>query len=317
MHILITGGAGFIGSHLCDRLLEDGHDVVVLDNLVTGSLDNIAHITQDKSFRFINQNVAEYIDLQDPVDAVMHFASPASPSQTAPNGYLQLPIQTLKAGALGTLNALGVAKKYNAIFMLASTSEVYGDPLVHPQTEDYWGNVNPIGPRSVYDEAKRFAEALTMAYHRTHNVKTRIVRIFNTYGPRMAIDDGRVVPNFICQALRNDPLTIYGDGSQTRSFCYVSDLIDGIVLLLNSNITSPTNIGNPHEITILEFAQTINRLINNPAGTILENNRTQGDPEQRKPNITKANQMLSWHPKVKLEKGLAETISFFKNQLDD
>ena len=317
MHILITGGAGFIGSHLCDRLLEDGHNVVVLDNLVTGSLDNIAHITQDKNFRFINQNVAEYIDLQDPVDAVMHFASPASPSQTAPNGYLQLPIQTLKAGALGTLNALGVAKKYNAIFMLASTSEVYGDPLVHPQTEDYWGNVNPIGPRSVYDEAKRFAEALTMAYHRTHNVKTRIVRIFNTYGPRMAIDDGRVVPNFICQALRNDPLTIYGDGSQTRSFCYVSDLIDGIVLLLNSNITSPTNIGNPHEITILEFAQTINRLINNPAGTILENNRTQGDPEQRKPNITKANQMLSWHPKVKLEKGLAETISFFKNQLDD
>jgi len=317
MHILITGGAGFIGSHLCDRLLEDGHNVVVLDNLVTGSLDNIAHITQDKNFRFINQNVAEYIDLQDPVDAVMHFASPASPSQTAPNGYLQLPIQTLKAGALGTLNALGVAKKYNSIFMLASTSEVYGDPLVHPQTEDYWGNVNPIGPRSVYDEAKRFAEALTMAYHRTHNVKTRIVRIFNTYGPRMAIDDGRVVPNFICQALRNDPLTIYGDGSQTRSFCYVSDLIDGIVLLLNSNITSPTNIGNPHEITILEFAQTINRLINNPAGTILENNRTQGDPEQRKPNITKANQMLSWHPKVKLEKGLAETISFFKNQLDD
>ena len=317
MHILITGGAGFIGSHLCDRLLEDGHNVVVLDNLVTGSLDNIAHITQDKNFRFINQNVAEYIDLQDPVDAVMHFASPASPSQTAPNGYLQLPIQTLKAGALGTLNALGVAKKYNAIFMLASTSEVYGDPLVHPQTEDYWGNVNPIGPRSVYDEAKRFAEALTMAYHRTHNVKTRIVRIFNTYGPRMAIDDGRVVPNFICQALRNDPLTIYGDGSQTRSFCYVSDLIDGIILLLNSDITSPTNIGNPHEITILEFAQTINRLINNPAGTILENNRTQGDPEQRKPNITKANQMLSWHPKVKLEKGLAETISFFKNQLDD
>ncbi|HAJ05849.1 MAG TPA: NAD-dependent dehydratase [Chloroflexi bacterium] len=317
MHILITGGAGFIGSHLCDRLLEDGHNVVVLDNLVTGSLDNIAHITQDKNFRFINQNVAEYIDLQDPVDAVMHFASPASPSQTAPNGYLQLPIQTLKAGALGTLNALGVAKKYNSIFMLASTSEVYGDPLVHPQTEDYWGNVNPIGPRSVYDEAKRFAEALTMAYHRTHNVKTRIVRIFNTYGPRMAIDDGRVVPNFICQALRNDPLTIYGDGSQTRSFCYVSDLIDGIILLLNSDITSPTNIGNPHEITILEFAQTINRLINNPAGTILENNRTQGDPEQRKPNITKANQMLSWHPKVKLEKGLAETISFFKNQLDD
>ena len=317
MRILITGGAGFVGSHLCDRLLADRHSVIVLDNLITGSIDNVAHLTDTKMFRFINQNVAYYIDLPNPVEAVMHFASPASPSQTAPNGYLQLPIQTLKAGALGTLNALGVAKRYDALFMLASTSEVYGDPLVHPQNENYWGNVDPVGPRSVYDEAKRFAEALTMAYHRTHGVRTRIVRIFNTYGPRMSLDDGRVVPNFICQALKGKPLTVYGDGSQTRSFCYVDDLVDGLTRLMSSGITEPTNIGNPHEVTILQFAHTINGLTDNSAGTILEDKRTQGDPQQRKPDISKAEKLLSWKPQVKLEEGLTRTISYFRNKLSD
>ena len=315
MRILITGGAGFIGSHLCDRLLADGHSVVVLDNLITSSISNVAHLTDSNMFRFINQNVANYIDLPEPVEAVMHFASPASPSQTAPNGYLQLPIQTLKAGALGTLNALGVAKRHDALFVLASTSEVYGDPLVHPQDEDYWGNVDPVGPRSVYDEAKRFAEALTMAYNRTHGVKTRIVRIFNTYGPRMALDDGRVVPNFICQALQGKPLTIYGDGLQTRSFCYVDDLVDGILRLMSSGITKPTNIGNPHEITILEFADTINGLADNTAGTILEDKRTQGDPQQRKPDISRAENLLNWTPQVTLEEGLTRTISYFRSKL--
>jgi dTDP-glucose 4,6-dehydratase len=315
MRILITGGAGFIGSHLCDRLLAEGHSVVVLDNLVTGSIDNVAHLTDTKMFRFINQNVADYIDLPRPVEAVMHFASPASPSQTAPKGYLQLPIQTLKAGALGTLNALGVAKSYGAIFVLASTSEVYGDPLVHPQTEDYWGNVDPVGLRSVYDEAKRFAEALTMAYNRTHGVRTRIVRIFNTYGPRMALDDGRVVPNFICQALKGKSLTVYGDGSQTRSFCYIDDLLDGIIRLMSSEIPEPTNIGNPHEVTILEFANTINGLTDNTAGTILEDKRTQGDPQQRKPDISRAKKLLGWKPQVTLEEGLTRTISYFRSKL--
>ena len=315
MRILITGGAGFIGSHLCDRLLADGHSVVVLDNLITSSINNVAHLTDSNMFRFINQNVADYIDLPEPVEAVMHFASPASPSQTAPNGYLQLPIQTLKAGALGTLNALGVAKRYDALFVLASTSEVYGDPLVHPQDEDYWGNVDPVGLRSVYDEAKRFAEALTTAYNRTHGVKTRIVRIFNTYGPRMALDDGRVVPNFICQALKGKPLTIYGDGLQTRSFCYVDDLIDGILHLMSSGITKPTNIGNPHEITILRFADTINGLADNTAGTILEDKRTQGDPQQRKPDISRAKKLLNWTPQVTLEEGLTRTISYFRSKL--
>tara|TARA_B100002003_G_scaffold224235_1_gene229454 strand:- start:589 stop:1548 length:960 start_codon:yes stop_codon:yes gene_type:complete len=315
MRILITGGAGFIGSHLCDRLLAEGHSVVVLDNLVTGSIDNVAHLTDTKMFRFINQNVADYIDLPRPVEAVMHFASPASPSQTAPKGYLQLPIQTLKAGALGTLNALGVAKSYGAIFVLASTSEVYGDPLVHPQTEDYWGNVDPVGLRSVYDEAKRFAEALTMAYNRTHGVRTRIVRIFNTYGPRMALDDGRVVPNFICQALKGKSLTVYGDGSQTRSFCYIDDLLDGIIRLMSSEIPEPTNIGNPHEVTILEFAKTINGLTDNTAGTILEDKRTQGDPQQRKPDISRAKKLLGWKPQVTLEEGLTRTISYFRSKL--
>ena len=315
MRILLTGGAGFIGSHLCDRMLTDGHSVIAMDNLITGSTDNIAHITAGKRFRFVVHNVANYIDLSESVDAVMHFASPASPSQTAPTSYLQLPIQTLKAGALGTLNALGVAKKYKALFMLASTSEVYGDPLEHPQSETYWGNVDPVGPRSVYDEAKRFAEALTMAYQRTHGVNTRIVRIFNTYGPRMALDDGRVVPNFIGQALRGRALTIYGDGTQTRSFCYVDDLIDGIMSLLQSQEISPVNLGNPHEITVMEFAQKINHLTGNTAGIVFEDGRTHGDPQQRKPDISRARERLNWKPQVPLEQGLKRTIDFFKEKV--
>ena len=315
MHILITGGAGFIGSHLCDRLLADGHSVIAMDNLITGSSENIAHMTGSEGFRFVFHNVSDYIQLSEPVDAVMHFASPASPSQTAPTGYLQLPIQTLKAGALGTLNALGVAKKHTSLFMLASTSEVYGDPFEHPQRESYWGNVDPVGPRSVYDEAKRFAEALTMAYHRTHRVDTRIARIFNTYGPRMALDDGRVVPNFIGQALRGAALTVYGDGKQTRSFCYVDDLVDGIVRLLHSGESAPVNLGNPHELNMIEFAQTINHLTGNAAGIVFEDGRTHGDPQQRQPDISQAIERLNWEPQVSLEQGLQHTIAFFKEQL--
>ena len=312
MRILITGGAGFIGSHLCDRFLSEGHSVIAIDNLITGSTRNIQHLAGRDDFTFIKHNVSEYIFVEGNVDAVLHFASPASPSQTAPTGYLQLPIQTLKVGALGTLNALGVAKAKNAKFILASTSEVYGDPLEHPQKESYWGHVDPIGPRSVYDEAKRFAEALTMAYHRTHNVNTRIVRIFNTYGPRMQLDDGRVVPNFVGQALRHEPLTVYGDGSQTRSFCFVTDLVDGIARLLNSDEHDPTNIGNPNEISILEFAKAINLITDNPAGIqIVASGRTQGDPQQRKPDISKAKRVLNWEPKVKLDDGLQKTIEYF------
>ena len=315
MRILLTGGAGFIGSHLCDRLLADGHSVIAMDNLITGSSDNIAHLTGNESFRFVFHNVADYINLPEPVDVVLHFASPASPSQTAPTSYLQLPIQTLKAGARGTLNALGVAKKHTAMFLLASTSEVYGDPLEHPQRETYWGNVDPVGPRSVYDEAKRFAEALTMAYHRTHGVDTRIARIFNTYGPRMALDDGRVVPNFIGQALHGAALTVYGDGAQTRSFCYVDDLVDGLIQLLHSGESAPVNLGNPHEVTILEFAQIINRLTENTAGTVFEDGRTRGDPQQRQPDISRAEERLAWKPQVPLEQGLQRTIAFFKEKL--
>ncbi len=315
MRILLTGGAGFIGSHLCDRLLADGHRVIAMDNLITGSTENIAHLTGRGSFSFVFHNTADYINLSEPVDAVMHFASPASPSQTAPTSYLQLPIQTMKAGALGTLNALGVAKKYTALFILASTSEVYGDPLEHPQHEGYCGNVDPVGPRSVYDEAKRFAEALTMAYHRTHDVDTRIARIFNTYGPRMALDDGRVVPNFIGQALRGMALTVYGVGAQTRSFCYVDDLVDGIVRLLHSGETAPINLGNPHELTILEFAQTINRLTKNSAGLVFEEGRTHGDPQQRQPDISRAKERLNWEPQISLTEGLQRTIAFFKEKL--
>lgn len=313
MRILITGGAGFIGSHLCDRLLAEGHTVIAMDNLITGHIRNIQHLAGRADFRFIKHNVSDYIYVDGPLDAVLHFASPASPSKTAPTGYLQLPIQTLKVGALGTLNALGVAKAKGARFMLASTSEVYGDPLEHPQKETYWGHVDPVGVRSVYDEAKRFAEALTMAYYRTHGVDTRIVRIFNTYGPRMELDDGRVVPNFVGQALRGEPLTVYGDGSQTRSFCYVDDLVDGIVRLLWSDEHYPTNIGNPNEITIHAFAEKVNAVTGNPAGLrFVPEGRTQGDPQQRRPDISKAKALLGWTPKVELEDGLRRTIEYFR-----
>jgi dTDP-glucose 4,6-dehydratase len=313
MRILITGGAGFIGSHLCDRLLAAGHRVIAMDNLITGSTRNIQHLAGRDDFLFIKHNVSNYIFVEGPLDAVLHFASPASPSQTAATSYLQLPIQTLKVGALGTHNALGVAKAKNARFLLASTSEIYGDPLEHPQQETYWGHVDPVGPRSVYDEAKRFAEAITMAYHRTHDVDTRIVRIFNTYGPRMQLDDGRVVPNFVGQALRGEPLTVYGDGSQTRSFCFVADLVEGIVRLLESDEHMPVNLGNPREVTILEFAQVINRLTGNQGGIqFVPQGRTQGDPQRRRPDITRAQQILGWEPATALEDGLTQTIEYFR-----
>jgi dTDP-glucose 4,6-dehydratase len=316
MRILITGGAGFIGSHLCDRLLGQGHSVIAIDNLITGSTRNIQHLAGRDDFRFIKHNVSDYIYVDGPLDAVLHFASPASPSQTAATSYLQLPIQTLKVGALGTHNALGVAKAKAAKFLLASTSEIYGDPLEHPQKETYWGHVDTIGPRSVYDEAKRFAEAITMAYHRTHGVDTRIVRIFNTYGPRMQLDDGRVVPNFVGQALRHEPLTVYGDGAQTRSFCYVDDLVDGILRLLAGDEHLPVNIGNPTEVTILEFAQVINGLTDNPAGLrLVPGGRTAGDPQRRRPDISKAHQVLGWQPSTALEDGLRQTIEYFQDTI--
>ncbi len=310
MRILVTGGAGFLGSHLCDRLLGEGHHVIAMDNLITGSTDNIAHLAGNKYFQFIEHDVTQYIYLKGPLDAILHFASPASPVD-----YLELPIQTLKVGSLGTHNALGLALAKGARLLLASTSEVYGDPIVHPQPETYWGNVNPIGPRGVYDEAKRFAEAMTMAYHRAHGVDTRIVRIFNTYGPRMRLDDGRVVPNFVGQALRGEPLTVYGDGKQTRSFCFVSDLVDGIYRLLLSDEIDPVNIGNPAELTIGQFAEVINRLTQNPAGAIFEPLPVD-DPKQRKPDITKARTLLGWEPKVALEQGMEQTIDWFAEKLN-
>src|SRR5688572_11420420 len=294
MRILVTGGAGFLGSHLVERLLAEGHEVIAMDNLITGTTDNIAHLAGNERFSFIRHNVTNYIYLKGNLDAILHFASPASPVD-----YLELPIQTLKVGSLGTHNALGLALAKGARFLLASTSEVYGDPLVHPQTEDYWGHVNPIGPRGVYDEAKRFAEAMTMAYHRTHGVQTRIVRIFNTYGPRMRLNDGRVVPNFMSQALLGKPLTVYGEGSQTRSFCYVTDLVDGIYRLLLSDEAEPVNIGNPIEITIREFAERINALTGNQAGIRFEP-LPMDDPRQRQPDITKARRLLGWSPQVQL-----------------
>ena len=303
MRVLVTGGAGFLGSHLCDRLLAEGHDVIAMDNLITGSTDNIVHLAGNRHFQFIHHDVTEYIYVKGPLDAILHFASPASPID-----YLELPIQTLKVGSLGTHNALGLALVKGARFLLASTSEIYGDPLLHPQEESYWGNVNPIGPRGVYDEAKRFAEAMTMAYHRAHGVSTRIVRIFNTYGPRMRLRDGRVVPNFVSQALRGEPLTVYGEGKQTRSFCYVSDLIDGIYRLLMSEEVDPVNIGNPTEMNILEFATVINELTGNPAG-IRFDPLPVDDPQQRKPDITKARRLLGWEPQVDLRTGMAQTIS--------
>lgn len=316
MRILITGAAGFLGSNLSDRLLSEGHEVVGMDNFITGSPENLAHITGHPGFTFIRHDVSHFIFVPGALDAIMHFASPASPNPNSPFGYLNLPIQTMKAGALGTHNTLGVARAQEARFMLASTSEIYGDPLEHPQTETYWGHVDPIGPRSVYDEAKRFAEALTMAYHRFHNVNTRIVRIFNTYGPRMHVDDGRVVPNFLQQALRGQPLTIYGDGSQTRSFCYVDDLIEGIYRLLLSDEHGPVNIGNPVETTILEFAKVINQLTGNTAGIIFKpGSRGEGDPQRRQPDITRAREILGWQAKIDMEEGLLKTIAYFKMKL--
>ena len=309
MRILVTGGAGFLGSHLCDRLLAEGHDVIAMDNLITGSTDNIAHLSSNRRFQFIHHDVTNYIYLKGPLDAILHFASPASPID-----YLELPIQTLKVGSLGTHNALGLALAKEARLLLASTSEVYGDPMVHPQQESYWGNVNPIGPRGVYDEAKRFAEAMTMAYHRSHGVDTRIVRIFNTYGPRMRLRDGRVVPNFVSQALRSEPLTVYGEGKQTRSFCYVSDLVDGIYRLLMSNESEPVNIGNPAELTIHDFAKVINELTGNPAGIRFEPLPVD-DPKQRQPDISKARRVLGWEPKVDLRTGMTQTVEWFRNQL--
>jgi dTDP-glucose 4,6-dehydratase len=305
--VLITGGAGFLGSHLCELFLARGHEVVCMDNFITGSPKNVAHLFGHDGFRFIKQDVTDYIHVDGPIDYVLHFASPASPID-----YLEKPIQTLKVGSLGTHKTLGVAKDKKARYLLASTSEVYGDPLVHPQKEDYWGNVNPVGPRGVYDEAKRFAEAMTMAYQRFHGVETRIVRIFNTYGERMRINDGRVVPAFISQALRNEPLTVFGDGSQTRSFCYVSDLIDGIYRLLMSDEREPTNIGNPSEMTVLQFAEEIKRLTGSSA-PIEYRELPEDDPKIRRPNIDKARAKLGWEPKVPLEQGLQRTIAYFES----
>jgi len=313
MRILITGGAGFIGSHLCDRLLQAGHDVIAMDNLMTGKIDNIAHLAGHERFHFIKQDVTNYIFIEGDVDAVLHLASLPSPVD-----YLNYPIQTLKVGALGTHKTLGLAMAKGARYLLASTSEVYGDPLEHPQSEDYWGNVNPIGPRGVYDESKRFAEALVMAYHRYHGVDTRIARIFNTYGPRMRMDDGRVVPNFVCQALRGDPLTVYDEGKHTRSFCYISDQVDGLVRLLFSEENEPVNIGNPDEMTILAFAHKVLEVTGSDSEITFvkpRDARTADDPKVRCPDISKARRVLGWSPKVPLEEGLEKTAAAFQEQL--
>ncbi|HEY7189750.1 MAG TPA: UDP-glucuronic acid decarboxylase family protein [Vicinamibacterales bacterium] len=307
--VVVTGAAGFIGSHLSEALLDRGHSVVGIDNLVTGDMANIAHL-RSRKFEFIRHDVTRHIDVEGPVDAVLHWASPASPID-----YLELPIQTLKVGSLGTHNALGLAKAKGARFVLASTSEIYGDPLEHPQKETYWGNVNPIGPRGVYDEAKRFAEAITLAYHRAHGVDTKIVRIFNTYGPRMRLRDGRAVPAFMSQALRNEDVTIFGDGAQTRSFCYVSDLVDGILRLLESSTNEPVNIGNPHEITIEEIARTIMRLVGSTSRVVYRPLPVD-DPKQRRPDITRARTLLSWEPKVMLEEGLLKTVEYFRQKVE-
>ena len=306
---LVTGGAGFLGSHLCDALLKEGHEVICMDNLITGSTDNIAHIQSDR-FHFVNHDVTRHIEVEGPLDNVFHFASPASPFD-----YLEFPIQTLKVGSLGTHNALGVAKENKATFMISSTSEVYGDPLEHPQKETYWGNVNPIGPRGVYDEAKRFAEAITLAYHRTHGVDTRIVRIFNTYGPRMRINDGRAIPNFLSQALTGQDITVFGDGQQTRSFCYVSDLIEGIVLLLKSGHHDPVNIGNPIEMTLLEMAEKILQVTGSESKIVFKP-LPEDDPKVRQPDIGLARKLLGWEPKVKLEEGLRITVDYFRKSID-
>ena len=313
MRILITGGAGFIGSHLCDRLLAEGHEVIAMDNLSTGSIENIAHLAGHERFHFIKHDVTNYIYVPGPLDAVLHLASLPSPVD-----YLNYPIQTLKVGALGTHKTLGLALAKGARYLLASTSEVYGDPLVHPQHEDYWGNVNPVGPRGVYDESKRFAEALTMAYHRYHGLDTRIARIFNTYGPRMRSDDGRVVPNFICQALRGEPLTVYDDGSRTRSFCYVDDLVEGLLRLLFSDETRPVNLGNPQEMTILEFAHKVLEVTGSSSSIAFvhpTDERTKDDPKVRCPDITRAREVLGWEPKVSLEEGLRRTVEYFRGRV--
>ena len=311
MRVLITGGAGFLGSHLCDRFLREGHAVIAMDNLITGSEGNIVHLAGRRDFRFIFQDVTDYLYIDGRIDAVLHFASPASPVD-----YLKYPIQTLKVGALGTHKALGLARAKRARFLLASTSEVYGDPEVHPQPETYFGKVNAIGPRGVYDEAKRFAEAMTMAYHRAHGVDTRIVRIFNTYGPRMRLDDGRVVPNFVGQALRGEPLTIYGDGSQTRSFCYVDDLIEGIYRLLMSDYVQPVNIGNPTEMSIVQLARLIQEITGSKSEVVvLKDMRIEGDPQTRQPDITRARQVLGWEPHVGIEDGLRRTIEHFAERV--
>jgi len=306
---VVTGAAGFLGSHLVDLLLARGHKVIAIDNFVTGSVDNISHLGGNPGFKFIEQDVTEFIFLDVPVDYVWHFASPASPID-----YLELPIQTLKVGSLGPHKALGLAMNKHARFLLASTSEIYGDPLVHPQTEDYWGNVNPIGPRGCYDEAKRFAEALAMAYHKEHRVETRIVRIFNTYGPRMRLNDGRVVPAFISQALKHQPLTVFGRGRQTRSFCYVSDLVEGIYRLMMSACDRPVNIGNPAEMTVLEFAKEIIRATGSRS-RISFKPLPQDDPRQRRPDITRARKILGWTPKVPLSEGLVKTIEYFRRKV--
>src|SRR6266481_2946199 len=306
---VVTGGAGFLGSHLSDRLLSEGFQVIAIDNLITGSTDNIAHLAGNQNFRFIRHNVSEFIFVPGAVDFVFHFASPASPID-----YLEHPIPTLKVGALGTHNSLGLAKDKGAKFLLASTSECYGDPLVHPQTEDYWGNVNPVGPRGVYDEAKRFAEAMTMAYHRFHGMDTKIVRIFNTYGPRMRLRDGRVVPAFIGQALSGEPLTVFGDGSQTRSFCYVSDLIDGIFKLAMSSFHQPVNLGNPREMTIKQFAEETIR-ITGTKSTIEYKPLPVDDPKVRQPDISRAKEVLGWEPRVGFEEGIKKTIEYFRDSL--
>ncbi len=308
---VVTGGAGFLGSHLTDRLLAEGHKVIAIDNLITGNLANIAHLAGNENYRFVRHDVSDFIFLpEEKLDYVFHFASPASPID-----YLELPIPTLKVGALGTHNTLGLAKEKRAAFLLASTSECYGDPLVHPQTEDYWGNVNPIGPRGVYDEAKRFAEAMTMAYHRYHGMDTKIVRIFNTYGPRMRLRDGRVVPAFIGEALTDQPITVFGDGSQTRSFCYVSDLIDGIFRLSQSQFHEPVNIGNPREMTIKQFAEAIQR-ITGTASEIVYKPLPVDDPKVRQPDITRARKVLGWEPKVRFEEGIVQAIEYFRGCLE-
>lgn len=307
---IVTGGAGFLGSHLCDKLIQNGHKVICLDNLITGSLDNISHLFENVNFKFIKYDVTEFIYVEGKVDNILHFASPASPVD-----YLRYPIQTLKVGSLGTHKALGLAKAKKAKFLLASTSEVYGDPEIHPQPESYWGNVNPIGPRGVYDEAKRFAEAMTMAYHRYHGVDTRIVRIFNTYGPRMRLDDGRVLPTFISQALKGEDLTVFGDGSQTRSFCFVDDLIEGIFRLLNTDYHDPVNIGNPDEITILEFAEEVLKYTNSKSKvTFVE--LPVDDPKVRQPDITLAKKLLNWEPKISRSEGIEITLKYFKSKLN-